>query len=59
MFSSNGQTVMTLFPWPDRMTSPGGCKTSQEHFARNDLVFRFSDFKRPKAEKSALRRSGC
>ncbi len=48
MFSSDGQTMMTLFPWPDRMTSPGGCKTSIERFARNDLVSRFFDFKRRK-----------
>jgi hypothetical protein len=30
------------------MTSPGGCKTSVERFARNDLVSRFFDFKRSK-----------
>jgi hypothetical protein len=40
--------MMTLFPWPDRMTSPGGCKTSIERFAQNDLVWRFFDFKRSK-----------
>jgi len=38
--------MMTLFPLPDQMTSPGGCKSSIERFARNDLVWRFFDFKR-------------
>jgi hypothetical protein len=33
-------------PWPDRMTSPGGYKTSLERFAQNDLVLRFYVFKR-------------
>jgi len=40
--------MMTLFPWPNRMTSPGGCKTPFERFAQNDLVWRFFDFKRSK-----------
>lgn len=44
--------MMTLIPWPDRMTSPGGCKISIEPFARNDLVLRFFDFKREKQKIS-------
>lgn len=48
--------MMTLFPWPNRMTSPGGSKTSVERFARNDLVLRFFDFKRSKQKNGSLQR---
>jgi hypothetical protein len=41
---------MTLIPVPDRMTSPGGYKTSLERFAQNDLVLRFYVFKRDMAK---------
>ncbi|RWX20171.1 hypothetical protein EHI42_01830 [Rhizobium hidalgonense] len=46
--------MMTLFPWPDRMTSPGGCKTSVERLARDDLGWRFFDFKTSKQKNSTL-----
>ncbi|NKK50011.1 hypothetical protein E0H35_02145 [Rhizobium leguminosarum bv. viciae] len=32
------QTVMTLSPWPDRMTSPGGCAGLAREPCENDLV---------------------
>ncbi|NKL97098.1 hypothetical protein E0H38_01120 [Rhizobium leguminosarum bv. viciae] len=36
---------MTLFPGPDRMTNPGGCRFARAPCA-NDLVRRFGNFKR-------------
>ncbi len=44
----HGQTLMILFPIPDRMTNPDGCEASFEHFARDDLVGLKMDFKRPR-----------
>ncbi|TAT95907.1 hypothetical protein ELI24_26780 (plasmid) [Rhizobium ruizarguesonis] len=35
------RTVMTLFPQPDRMTSPGGCAGLAREPCEDDLVRRF------------------
>jgi hypothetical protein len=49
--------MSTLFPWPDRLTIPAGCKTSVERFAQNDLVWRFLISRGPHEKISVL--IGC